>query len=171
MVFVEAYKTEASPLFLSEDTIRLGYLLELLATRAKIDVPIAVDIALRGARVDADQKSGVLTIIQSFPITFTKGGAMEQSIAVPEFRGKFKELNALLKRKGVDIGIVLERSAEHIAIGESAINITGFTGTAKELLRDCLRQANGILGCICVSTIEGRKVEVFPILGSSVRKL
>lgn len=170
MVFVEAYKTEASPLYLSEDTIRLGYLLELLATRAKVDVPTAVDIALRGARVNADRKSGVLTIFQSFPITLTKSGTLEQPIAVPEFRGKFKDLNDLLKQKGVDIRLVLERSAEHIAIGESAVNIAGFNGTVREFLRDCLRQKDSILGCICVSTMVGRKVEVFPILASSVRK-
>lgn len=170
MVFVEAYKTEASALYLNEDTVRLEYLLELLAKRAKIDVPTAVDIALRGARVNADQKSGVLTILQTFPITITKSGTLEQPVAVPEFRGKFKDLNDLLKQKGVDVRVVLERNAEHIAIGESTLNIAGFSGTVKDFLRDCFRQKKSILGCICVSTMAGRQVEVFPILASSLRK-
>lgn len=102
MVFVEAYKTKAHPIYLGEDTVRLEYLLELLATGAKVDVSTAVDMALRGARVSVDQKAGVLTIFQSFPFALTKGGTLEQSIAVPEFRGKFKDLNALLRVKGVD---------------------------------------------------------------------
>lgn len=170
MVLVEAYKTEAHPIYLGVDTVRLEYLLELLATGAKVDVSTAVDMALRGARVSVDQKAGVLTIFQSFPFALTKGGTLEQSIAVPEFRGKFKDLNALLRGKGVDITIILEKNSEHAAIGETPVNIAGFNGTVKDFLRDCLRQTSSIAGSICVSNIKGRKVEVFPILRKPVKK-